>query len=137
MPTRVHLMSGFAPSGHRVRAVCSCGYQTTPRVDERRALEALTSEHGSTRPVCALCGRDYEGRDWLQLRRDLQILPDPYSDDRVLDQFLVCRDAPQACRDGARQRQVHLDRAVAEAWGLPELTRPRLRVVGGATQRDI
>src|SRR5262249_8522645 len=100
----VHLMDGFLPAGRKVRAVCSCGYQTSPRVDERRALQALESEHGYTRPVCVLCGRDYEDRTWQQLRdMDLQVLTDPATG----AEFIACRDAPPACREGAAQRQIH------------------------------
>jgi hypothetical protein len=93
---RVHRMDGFVPAGRRVRAVCSCGHGTTPRADEQHALEALVSEHGQTAPRCAVCGRDYDGRSWEQLRDDLQILTDPDG-----GEFLACRGAPPACRDGA------------------------------------
>lgn len=123
---RVHLMDGLAPSGRRVRAVCSCGHATTPRADEDRALAALTAEHELTRPQCALCGHDYTGRSWQQLARaDLRILTDSTG-----DQFLVCRDMPRSCADGAAQRQVHLDRAAFEGFGLP-VPPPTLRVIPG------
>jgi hypothetical protein len=125
-PRRVHLMQGFAPSGRRRRAVCSCGQTTTPRADDARALAALLAEHGTTEPVCALCGHDYSGRTWQQLRdTDLQILTD------TLDgEFLACRDMPKACREGASQRQVHLDRAAFDGFGI-EMPRPRLEVIEG------
>jgi hypothetical protein len=125
---RVHLMDGFAPSGKRVRAVCSCGYATTPRADQNRALTALLSEHGYTRPVCALCGRDYEGLSWQQIRDGLAVL-----NDRLDGEFLACRDMPQSCRDGAAQRQVQLDRAAFEQLGA-ELPSPRLRLIQGGNQ---
>ena len=122
-------MDGYVPGGRGVRAVCSCGHATTPRADEQRALRALASEHGQTTPRCAVCDRDYEGRSWEQLRDDLQILTDPDH-----GEFLACRGAPQACRDGAAQRQVHLDRAAFEQLGA-EPPRPRLRVVHDSDRR--
>ncbi|GIF75660.1 hypothetical protein Asi02nite_51780 [Asanoa siamensis] len=123
----MHLVAGFASSGARWRAVCSCGYTTTPRVDERRALAALHTEHELSAPVCGLCGHDYTGRSWRQLRDvDLRILASAPAG----DQFLACRDLPQSCRDGAAQRQMHLDRAAREGFGLP-VPPPRLRVVPG------
>ena len=126
---RVHLMDGFAPSGRRVRAACTCGVATTPRVNETRALDALQSDHGFTPPVCALCGHDYEGRTWLQIvRHDLQILKDS-----IDGEFLACRDMPQACRDGADQRQMHLDREAFDAFGIPTQA-PKLRVIPGGRQ---
>jgi hypothetical protein len=107
--------------------VCSCGYTTTPRASETRALAALLDNHGWTPPICVTCGHDhqgYPGRNWEALRaRDIQILTDPASGGT----FLVCRDLPQACREGSAQRQLHLDRAAFDAFGL-ELP-PRLRVI--------
>ena len=122
---RVHLMAGFAPSGRRVRAVCSCGEATTPRASMQRALAALLAEHGTTRPRCVLCGRDYEGLSWQQVRDALVVL-----EDRLDGEFLACRDMPQSCRDGAAQRQVHLDRAAFDALGI-EKPAPMLRVLPG------
>ncbi|MGW5384003.1 hypothetical protein [Nocardia sp. NPDC003963] len=125
----VHLPWGYLPSGRRVRAVCSCGFATTPRASEARALAALLDDHGWTPPICATCGHDhqgYPGRDWEALRdRDIQILTDPATGGT----FLVCRDLPQSCREGSAQRQLHLDRAAFDAFGL-ELP-PRLRVIEG------
>lgn len=127
---RIHLMTGFAPSGRRVRAVCACGYATTPRIGEQRALDALQAEHGSSRPQCALCGRDYAGHSWQQLRdTDLRILTDPATG----AQFLVCRELTQDCSDGAAQRQLHLDRAALESRGLP-VPAPRLRLLPGGNR---
>jgi hypothetical protein len=128
---KVHLMAGFAPSGHRVRAVCSCGEATTPRASQARALAALLAEHGTTRPRCALCGRDYEGLSWQRIRDGLVVL-----DDRLDGEFLACRDMPRSCRDGAVQRQVHLDRAAFDALGIPKPS-PVLRVLpGGSSTPD-
>jgi hypothetical protein len=78
-----------------------------------------------------LCGADYAGTDWLTLRsRYVQVLTDPVTG----DEFLTCRDLPRSCRDGAAQRQLHLDRSAAEAFGLV-LPPPALRVVGGTADR--
>ena len=124
-PRRVHLMAGFAPSGKRVRAVCSCGEATTPRADQARALAALLAEHGTTRAQCALCGRDHDGESWQRIRDALTILDDPLD-----GEFLACRDMPRSCREGAAQRQVHLDRAAFDALGVAKPP-PALRVVKG------
>lgn len=126
VPVVVHLMAGFLPSGRRVRAACSCGYTTTPRTDEARALAALRAGHELSTPVCALCGHDYTGRTWRQLRDlDLRILTASPT-----EQVLACRDLPQSCLDGAAQRQLHLDRAALEGLGLP-VPAPRLRIIPG------
>jgi hypothetical protein len=126
-PRRVHLIDGLAPSGRKVYAVCSCGFRTTPRVSEGRALAALVQTHPLTDPTCALCGAEHAGHGWLALRsRYVQILTDPATG----DEFLTCRGLPRSCRDGAAQRQLHLDRAAADAFGL-EPRPPALRVVGG------
>ncbi|MEU1813210.1 hypothetical protein [Micromonospora aurantiaca (nom. illeg.)] len=125
----VHLVSGFLPSGRRVRAVCSCGHTTNPRPDDDQALTALRAEHELTTPVCALCGHDYTGRSWQQLRDvDLRVLTDSTG-----KQFLACRDLTQSCRDGYDQRQMHLDRAAFEGLGLP-VPAPQLRVLPGGGQ---
>lgn len=127
-PRRVHVPSGFtSTSTGKVRAYCSCGERTTPRVDQRRAVEALESRHGYSSARCELCGHDYDADiDVPRGRRydRLEVLTDP----ELGDQALVCRDAPQRCRDGAARRQVQLDRAAADALDV-ELPRPRLRVV--------
>lgn len=47
---RVHLLSGILGGGRRVRAACSCGWTTTPRVSTDRALAAFRDEHGSDTP---------------------------------------------------------------------------------------
>jgi hypothetical protein len=122
---RIHLMDGYVDIGAKVSAVCRCGERTTPRVSDARALDALLSEHGTTAPVCALCGADYHGQNWQQLRdQDLAVHTDPGTG----DEFFACKGMPQSCVDGARQRQVHLDRTAADQLGV-ELPRPQLRLV--------
>jgi hypothetical protein len=92
-------------------------------------LAALLDDHGWTPPICVTCGPDhqgYPGRNWEALRaRNVQILTDPATGGT----FLVCRDLPQSCREGSAQRQLHLDRAAFDAFGL-ELP-PRLCVIEG------
>lgn len=125
--TTIHLPWGFLPVGKRVRAACSCGFRTTPRVDQSRAQDALLSEHGFTRPVCQLCDADHEGHSWLELRtRYVEIVTDPATG----EQFLACRGMPRSCSDAARQKQLHLDQSVAAAFGI-ELPRPSLRLIHG------
>lgn len=102
---------------------------TTPRATEDRALTALLSDHGWTVPICVLCEKDhqgYVGRDWFALQREVEILDDPHTGGT----FLVCRNSPQSCRDRTDQRMLHLDRTVAEGFGI-DIPRPRLRVVEG------
>jgi hypothetical protein len=121
-------MAGFAPSGRRVRAVCSCGEATTPRASQARALAALLAEQGTSRPRCTLCGRNYEGQPWQEIRDALVVVFDVGID----GEFLACRDMPQSCRDGAARRQVHLDRAAFDALGIPKPA-PVLRVLPGGS----
>ena len=130
-PRRVHMPAGFTPAGRKIRAHCTCGYRTTPRVDERRATEALESEHGETKPVCDLCGREHFEQGGRRSRRfdHLRVLVD----DATGHQFLVCSDDEPACHDRARQQQVRLDRAAFEALGI-ELPRPTLRLIRGTGQ---
>jgi len=124
-PRRVHLPWGYLPVGQRVRAVCSCGFGTSPRVDERRALDSLLSEHGVDSPVCWLCGTDHHGHSWEELRTShLDVLTDPATG----DQFLACRGMPRACRDGAAQQQLHLDQAAADQLGI-DIPRPKVRLI--------
>lgn len=130
---RVHLPNGYLPVGRRHRAVCTCGWMTTPRATEDRALTALLSDHGWTVPICVLCEKDhqgYVGRNWSALQREVEVLDDPRG-----GTFLVCRDSPQSCRDRTDQRMLHMDRTVAEGFGI-EVPRPRLRVVEGSADRD-
>lgn len=125
-PRRVCLPSGYTSSGQKVRAWCTCGYGTTPRVSRARALDALLTDHGHTAPICALCGKDHSGHDWLTLRtRYVEILTDPLD-----GPFLVCRGMSRACMDGAAQKQLHRDRAAADGFGF-DLPRPSLRVIDG------
>jgi hypothetical protein len=101
--------AGFTPaSGGKVRAYCSRGERTTPRVSEARALEALESEHGYSTGTCGLCERDRSDIDLTRARRydHLEILTDPVNG----DQILVCRTDQEGCRARAEQRQVQLDR---------------------------
>lgn len=126
VPRYVHMVAGITPAGGRVRAVCSCGHATTPRVNEQAAVRALQSEHGFTRQQCQLCGRDYDDLTWEQLRAAVEVLD--AGDIGQVEQFMVCRNMPQACRDGAAQAQVHLDRAAGNALGV-DMPAPRLRIV--------
>jgi len=124
---RICLPWGFLPAGRRVRAACSCGVTTTPRVDRDRALQALLAEHGYTEPTCVLCDRDHlEGQSlhqWNAVRNQrVEILSDEYGP------FIVCRGMPLSCRDGAARKQLRLDSNVADAFGFA-LPRPRLRLV--------
>jgi DNA invertase Pin-like site-specific DNA recombinase len=128
-PRRVHVPAGFLPAGvngDKVRAVCACGWKTRARPDEQKARATLESQHGHMEPVCHLCGRDRQDPDRpYQYRYDhLEVLTDPDTG----DQLLVCADDQTACRDASAQRQVHLDRAAADALGLPDI-RPSLRVI--------
>lgn len=130
-PKRVHLVDGFARYAGGVRAVCTCGEATTTRTSEDRALTALLADHGQTRPECALCCHDYSGLPWQQFRRRLTILHDKVED----TQFLACTDMPPSCRDGYAQRQMRLDRAAFEAFGIePPPVQLRLIQGGGSGQ---
>lgn len=117
-----HLFSGLAPAaGSKVRACCTCGYRTSPRVSLVRARTALELDHGTSLPTCGLCGRTRWDRDEIGRYADVEIL----TDDQVGDQMIVCRDAPITCRDLAARRQVQLDRIA-----LGDATPPRaLRVI--------
>jgi DNA invertase Pin-like site-specific DNA recombinase len=128
-PLRVHVPDGFIPAGvngDKVRAVCACGWKTRARPDEQKARATMESQHGYMEPVCDLCGRDRQDHDRpYRYRYDhLEVLTDPDTG----DQLLVCADDQKACRDASAQRQVHLDRAAADALGLPDI-RPSLRVI--------
>lgn len=111
---QVHLPWGYLPSGRKVRAACSCGFLTTARVDEARALAALLTGHGYTDPVCAVCeknhhyARAYESAvsRWDNLRHNqIEIL----TDDGTGGTFLVCRGMPPSCRPSVAQQQTHTD----------------------------
>lgn len=94
-------------------------------------MAGLLSEHGFNQPACRLCGTDHHGHSWDELLgRYVEIMVDPSTG----DEFLVCRGFPQACKDGAAQRQLHLDQAAGAALGI-ELPRPELRLVGSNRYR--
>lgn len=93
-PTVVHRMEGFTPSGARYRAWCRCGYGTSARASEDRALRALVADHHLDAPECVLCGIHYDTADWLDARDRLVVLEDPATG----DEFTVCRDL-QGCLD--------------------------------------
>lgn len=65
---RLHFPTGYAPAGRgKVRAACHCGWTTTPRVDRKRAFQALLDEHGYTGggtidPSCGICGYTMKAR---------------------------------------------------------------------------
>ena len=94
-PKRVHLMSGFTPSGaSKWRACCWCGFRTTPRATRERALRALGVDHALDVPECVLCGITYPDADWMTVRnRLLVVLDDPYTG----GSFASCRDM-DACQ---------------------------------------
>jgi hypothetical protein len=122
-PRQVHVLAGIFGGGRRIRAACWCGWTTTPRVTKERALAAFRAAHPTDPLVCALCGRTRSEPDYLGRPAALRVL-----DDGELPPILVCRDLDRACRDGAAQRQVHLDRAAFDAFDA-EPPRPRFRVV--------
>ncbi len=118
---------GFVPAGHKVRAVCRCGYRTTPRVNADRALRALPEDHGWTRPVCALCDRERPCRDPAGQFVDLEV----HADDDA--EFLLCATECGTCARLADARPHDLD-VVAwgdeNAWGpAAPAPRPQLRLV--------
>jgi len=92
VPTVVHRMEGFTPSGARHRAWCRCGYGTSARTSEDRALRALVADHHLDAPECALCGVRYDTANWMAARDRLVVLEDPATG----DEFTVCRDL-QGC----------------------------------------
>jgi hypothetical protein len=55
---RLHFPDGELPAGERHRAVCHCGYRTTPRARRELAAAALLEEHGwsAAEHGCAVCG---------------------------------------------------------------------------------
>jgi hypothetical protein len=99
---------------------------TTPRVSENRARAALSADHPLDLPESALCGRQRPATDPDAGRlKDLKILTITGA---TVEQVLVCKTDLTACRDGAIQRQMHLDRAAFEGFGL-EPPIPRLRLI--------
>lgn len=128
---RVCLLAGYTPSGAaKHRACCTCGYRTTARASQQRALAALLADHEQSDPVCAVCFADYSNRAGgvFEWRSYLDLIDDPAG-----GMFLACRRLPRACRDGAAQNQLHLDRAAFDSFSL-DLPGPRLRLV--ADQRE-
>jgi hypothetical protein len=100
-PRRVHLLADVTPSGRRFRAYCTCGWSTTPRVDRRRAIEALETGHGYQDPVCDVCRRDRTDTNlpWSQRNDHVHaFVVEPNG-----DQFVVCRDDRRACSDLTRR----------------------------------
>jgi hypothetical protein len=127
LPRRVHLLDGVGlPTKKGFRARCTCGWSTTPRASEERAIAALETEHGYQDPICALCGRDRSDTNLPHSRRQEHVRV--LLDEATGDQLIVCRDDERTCLDLSRQRQVPLDRTALEGLGL-EPPRPTLRVV--------
>ena len=125
-PVRVHLPSGFAPSGARHRAVCTCGWSTSARAHQTLAMAALVDGHQVDEPVCRLCERHRgDDTDLLAWRRHLRVLSDSLD-----GEFLACDDDLRTYMDLAAQRQVHLDRAAFEGLGM-DVPAPQLRVLSG------
>jgi hypothetical protein len=108
-PRRVHLLADVTASGRRFRAYCTCGWSTTPRVDRRRAIEALETGHGYQDPVCDLCGRNRTDTDlpWSQRNDHVRLLVDEPNG----DQLVVCRDDTRACSDLTRRAQLQVVRS--------------------------
>lgn len=129
-PRTVHLPTGYTHVGKKIRGWCACGYSTTPRVDQARALDALLSEHGYTDPLlCELCDANHSGSVWAAVLRRIEI-----RDDHDGTTYVVCRGMPKSCQDGAARKQLRLDSAVSAAFGI-DLPRPRLRVVRAPGER--
>lgn len=104
----VHIPVGFHRIGRGVRALCRCGWMTTPRVSQSRALAAMAREHGCTRPSCAMCGRDrspmrYTSVDetWLQMHCNLRIETYGPAD----SEMLVCSTDLDYCHDMQRRKR--------------------------------
>ena len=114
---KVHILVECAAVGRRVRAHCTCGWSTTPRVSGQRAREALEAEHGYTDPVCALCGRDRsEGLPRTRRYENLRVINDEQSG----EQYLACLADDPEC----------FDRFFRLA-GIEPPPRPRLRLIRG------
>ncbi|WP_410570535.1 DUF2786 domain-containing protein [Amycolatopsis sp. cmx-4-61] len=92
-PAVVHWMAGFSPSGKQSRAWCRCGYGTSPRATEDRALRALMDSHPLDAAECGLCGVVYPAADWVKFRAFLQVLKDPVTG----DEFAMCIN-PRTCK---------------------------------------
>jgi hypothetical protein len=107
-PRRVHLLADVTASGRRFRAYCTCGWSTTPRLDRRRAIEALETGHGYQDPVCDLCERNRTDTNlpWSQRNDHVRVLVDEPNG----DQLVVCRDDTRACSDLTRRAQLQVVR---------------------------
>lgn len=88
MSARLCFPDGLLPSGRRWRAVCHCGYATTPRASTKLASDALLTEHGWTAGACAICEQSVPTRPWEVLR--------PLDDG--IREIWVCRDVA-ACSE--------------------------------------
>lgn len=91
-PARSTVDTPQTATGARWRAWCRCGYGTSPRAAEDRALRALIADHHLDTPECVLCGASYGSADWMTIRDRLQVFQDPATG----DEFTVCRDL-QGC----------------------------------------
>lgn len=130
---RVHAPDGYTSAGERWRAWCSCGWSTTPRVDQARARQALERQHGWSDAVCQLCRRERPGFDAVGRFAHLRLYSWEETGQRGglgPEQWLACADDTRACHDLSAQRQLHLDKTAFDALGL-ELPDPRLRVIRG------
>lgn len=97
-PTRLHFPEGYTQSGRKWRARCHCGWPTTPRVDRKRAYDALLAEHGYTgggtiATPCAICGETVKAHAtdlyWTELRYPWEVFRPLQDGDR---EVYVCRD---------------------------------------------
>jgi hypothetical protein len=87
----VHFLAGWAPVGSKHRAVCHCGWATTPRSTPARAQQALAHEHGDTqRADCSICAQRYDTRD-MQIVVMTDVMEPLHDADRGRDVW-VCRD---------------------------------------------
>lgn len=105
---RLHFPDGELPAGARYRAVCHCGWRSTPRARRELAAAALLEEHGWTgvEHGCAICGWNAEHvqiGDLVAGRRIYSSPPYPWEvyrpllDDVGGREVWVCRDE-DACR---------------------------------------
>lgn len=99
---RLHFPEGWIERGGKVRACCHCGWATTPRVNRKRALDALYVEHGYTgrgsiATECAICGETVRahGTDlyWSELRNPWEVFRPLVDGNR---EVFICRDE-KAC----------------------------------------
>jgi hypothetical protein len=76
---RLHFPDGALPAGSRFRAVCHCGYATSPRARSELAYQALLNEHGWSNAVdgCGICGWNSDAARIGQVIAGRQILQSP------------------------------------------------------------